>query len=40
LKTDELRRIIVKKQQKIDSLEAVLVAHKLYDEFEKLEDSK
>jgi len=33
----ELTRIIVKKQKKIDSLEAILIAHRLYDEVEKIE---
>ena len=34
---DELARIIVKKQKKIDSLKALLLAHNLVDEIEKLE---
>ena len=37
MNSDELRRIIVKKQKKITELEAILIAHKLYDAIEELE---
>jgi len=33
----ELSRIIVKKEKKIEGLKAILIAHRLYDEVEKIE---
>ena len=38
MKTEELRKIIIKKQKKIDKLEAILIAHNLFDNIEALED--
>lgn len=38
LNTDELSRIIIKKQKKITQLEAILLAKNLYDEIEALEE--
>jgi len=38
LNTDELSRIILKKQKRITQLEAILLAKNLYDEVEALEN--
>jgi len=37
LNSDELSRIIIKKQKKITQLEAILLAKNLYDAIEELE---
>jgi len=37
MNTDELSRIILKKEKKIIQLEAILLAKNLYDEIEELE---
>jgi len=37
MNTDELSRIILKKQKKITQLEVILLAKNLYDEIEELE---
>jgi len=38
LDSNELAKIILKKQAELDKLKAVLVAHRLYDAIEELED--
>jgi len=35
--SNELSRIILKKDKKINQLESILIAHKLYDAIEELE---
>ena len=37
MNSDELSRIILKKQKQVDQLQSVLIAHKLYDAIEELE---
>ena len=37
MNSDELKRIILKKQKKINQLESILIAHKLYDAIEELQ---
>lgn len=37
MNSDELSRIIIRKQKEIDKLQAILIAHKLYDAIEELE---
>ena len=38
MNSDELSRIIIRKQKEIDKLQAVLIAHKLYDAIEELDE--
>ena len=38
MNSDELSRIILKKDKKITQLQAILIAHKLYDAVEALDE--
>ena len=40
MNSDELSRIIIKKQKEIDKLQAVLIAHKLYVAIEELDETE